>query len=281
MKRISSILVLFFIGTSLFAQTYTESGNQVTPRDGVFEKKIVKERRALPHHHIREADVLWSKRIWREIDVREKINQSFTYPENPLISILMSSVINGGIEAYGTMDDAFTSSLSQSEKQRMMGSIDTITIFDPITLKDTVEIVRNDLNPEDIKRFRIKEDWIFNTNTGQMEVYIIGIAPMKQKFDSNGNLLFEYPMCWIYYPDARKVLEQKPAFNPLTGGMGGQGNLTWGDIFENRLFSSHITKGSNVYDRRIQDYKSGIDALHESEKIEAEMFAFEQDRWSY
>lgn len=281
MIRISSIVVFFFLSTVLFAQPLTESGSRISPRDGVFDKKVVKERRALAQTHIREADVLWSKRIWREIDVREKINQSFSYPESPLINILMAAVNKGEIEAYSTLDDAFTTALKQSEKQSMMGTIDTIEVFDPTTQQVSTQIVHNDLNPSDIVRFRIKEDWIFNTNTGRLEVYIIGIAPLKKKFDNNGNFLLEYPMYWIYYPEARQVLEQKLAYNPLSGNMGGQGNMTWSDIFENRLFSSYITKKSNVHARRIQDYKSGMDVLHESNRISSEMFAFEQDLWSY
>lgn len=281
MKSISSIFVWFLMSAAVFAQPITESGQHTTPRDGVFDKKITKERRTLPRHHIREADVLWSKRVWREIDVRQKINQSFTYPESPFISVLMEAIINGDLEAYGAMDDSFTERLSQSDKQDMLGSTDTIGVWDPVTQNVRQEIVRNELTPNDIKRFRLKEDWIFNTNTGRMEVYIIGIAPICQQFDDQGNVLFEYPLCWIYFPEARPLLDHKAAFNPLTGGMGGQSNMTWGDIFENRLFASHITKSTNVYDRRIQDYKSGIDALHEAEKIKSEIFAFEQDVWSY
>jgi hypothetical protein len=36
-----------------------------------------------------------------------------------------------------------------------------------------------------------------------------------------------------------------------------------------------------VYDRRIQDYKTGIDALLEADKIKDGMFHFEHDLWEY
>ena len=57
-----------------YAQTY---GQDVL--DGVYEKKIVKEKEYIPYDHIREADVFWSKRIFREIDVNEKMNLVFKF----------------------------------------------------------------------------------------------------------------------------------------------------------------------------------------------------------
>jgi len=57
--------------------------------------------------------------------------------------------------------------------------------------------------------------------------------------------------------------------------------ITWEDLLEMRFFSSYIYKVSNVYDRRLQDYKTGVDLLLEAEKIKAEIFNFEHDLWSY
>ena len=44
----------------------------------ILDKPWIKEntstRRVVPYTHVREADVMWHRRIWREIDLREKIN---------------------------------------------------------------------------------------------------------------------------------------------------------------------------------------------------------------
>jgi len=37
-------------------------------------------KRMIPYEHVREADVLWSKRVWEFIDLREKINLPMYYP---------------------------------------------------------------------------------------------------------------------------------------------------------------------------------------------------------
>ena len=44
---------------------------------------------------------------------------------------------------------------------------------------------------------------------------------------------------------------------------------------------SYITEEDNVYDRPIQEYATGLDALFESDKIKNDMFKFEHDLWSF
>src|SRR5665213_1798532 len=39
-------------------------------------------RKPIHYSYVREADVMWSKRIWRTIDLREKLNFPIYYPES-------------------------------------------------------------------------------------------------------------------------------------------------------------------------------------------------------
>ena len=56
---------------------------------------------------MREADVMWSTKIWREIDLKEKINQVFYYPveriddRRSLIDVLMTLSMKELLQAYG------------------------------------------------------------------------------------------------------------------------------------------------------------------------------------
>lgn len=47
------------------------------------------------------------------------------------------------------------------------------------------------------------------------------------------------------------------------------------------MFHSYIIKESNVYDRYINAYATGIDALLESERIKNDIFIFEHDLWEF
>ncbi|MCB0522134.1 MAG: gliding motility protein GldN [Lewinellaceae bacterium] len=257
--------------------TESSDPNAGKPLDDIVDKRLTAEKRLLAYDHVREADIFWEKRIWRVIDIREKMNLPFAYPERPFFTILMDAAINSEITVYSTEDDKFTSSLTPDEVASMGATIDTVITFDPETYEEQLQVVRNDINPEDVKRFRLKEVWFFDEETSTLQVRILGIAPLVDKTDENGNFLYEKPMFWVYYPEAREVLSREQVFN-----IGNDASpITWEDLLEMRFFASYIYKESNVRDRRIQDYLTGIDLLLEADKIKQEIFNFEHDLWSY
>lgn len=255
----------------------SEPEDDDAPIDGIVKKRLVEEREILTYEPIREADIFWEKKVWRVIDIREKMNLPFAYPEMPFFSIVMDAAVNGEIDTYSTEDDKFTYKLEPDEVASMGASVDTVITFDPETYEENIQVVRNDLNPEDVKRFRIKEIWFFDEESSTMQVRILGIAPLKDVTDDNGNFRYEQPMFWVYYPNIRELLARHNVFNPGNDAS----NITWEDLMENRHFSSYIMKSSNVYDRRLQDYLTGVDLLLEADKIKNELFNFEQDLWSY
>lgn len=287
LKLLSLVSLLFLVAAPLSAQVpddiimtdETETGVDTSnaPLDDIVEKRTILEKRVLPYDHVREADIFWEKRIWRVIDIREKMNLSFAYPERPFFTILMEAATSGELVVYGTEDDKFTSRLTPDEVATMGATIDTVITFDPETYDEQLQIVRNEINPEDVRRFRIKEVWFFDEETSTMQVRILGIAPLIDVKDENGNFKYEKPMFWVYYPGARQMLAREKVFN-----IGNDGSpLSWEDLFEMRYFSSYIYKESNVFDRRLQEYLTGVDLLLESDKIKQQIFNFEHDLWSY
>lgn len=261
------------------AEPVTESSTfpQDAPLDDIVRKSLVVEKPVLPYEPVRENDIFWEKRVWRVVDTREKMNHTFSYPERPFASILLDAAMNGDITVYSQEDDRFSYPLTAEEVAAKTSTIDTIESFDPETYESTLEVIQNDLNPEDIKRFRMKEVWYFDEESSTMDVRILGIAPLRDIFDEDGTFLYEDVMFWVYYPEAREVLARERVFNIQNDAS----LITWEDLLEMRRFSSYIWKESNVRDRRLQDYLSGVDLLLEGEKIKQEIFNFEQDLWSY
>ena len=273
-KSLVLLVTLLTFAQLTLAQEEMNNANAGLPFDGIAERSA---KRVLPYDHVREADIFWEKRVWRVIDIREKMNLPFAYPERPFFSILMSGAIDEKITVYSTEDDKFTAPLSPDEVASMGATVDTVITFDPETYEEQIQVVRNDLNPEDVKRFRIKEIWFFDEETSTLQVRILGIAPLIDVKDENGNFRYEKPMFWVYYPEARELLATEQVFN-----VGNDASpLTWEDQLEMRFFSSYIYKESNVLNRRLQDYLSGVDLLLEADKIKREIFNFEHDLWSY
>lgn len=267
------IPALSLLLTPLFAQTESTR----LPLNDITQRTLLHEERPLPYPPIREADILWEKRVWRVIDTREKINLPFRYPKQPFVTLLTEAVESGRLQAFSTANDEFSLPLSQQEVTGMLYRIDTVPIYDFDTDTEIYQVVKDELNPEDVKRFRIKEHWFFDTRTSTLQVRILGIAPLIEEYDDNGNFRYERPLFWIYYPDARELLAHAEA---PTDGLA-HSPMSWADIFDMRKFSSYIMKASNIHDERLEGTYTGVDLLQQSHRLEQEIFNFEHDLWSY
>jgi len=247
--------------------------------DDIVARNLVKDQRILDYQPIREADIVWDKRIWRVIDVREKMNLPFVYPVRPFFQILIQAAENGDIKIF--REDNFKKFLTGEELDKLLHRVDTVVVMDPETYVETVQIRKSDIDFNDIKTYRLKEMWYFNKQTSRLECRILGIAPIKDEYDDLGNLKYTLPMFWIYYPEARMLLSREKVFNDQNDAAPG----TWADVFDSRFFSSYIIKESNVLDNRLSDIfkgeNDGVKMLLESEKIKNEILNKEHDLWTY
>ncbi|NOQ74280.1 MAG: gliding motility protein GldN [Crocinitomix sp.] len=130
---------------------------------------------------------------------------------------------------------------------------------------------------DDIVQYRIKEDWFFDKERSVMDRRIIGIAPVIYGKDQNGNINGFEELFWLYFPECRYVFQNFFVQNRQNDSQ----RMSFDDLFWKRMFQSYIIKESNLYDREIDSYKAGVDALLESEKIKEKIFNFEHDLWSF
>jgi gliding motility associated protien GldN len=271
-----------------------------TPRkslrnDAAIERNLVKERNPLAYEHIREDDAWYRERVWREIDIREKMNLPFRYSADEdngnqrFIAILLNAIRTGEVTAFdNSVDDRFTTPMPVSKIAEMIaGRCDTTPVMDwakdPTGSKGYMKdsIVCKEFNPDDIVKFRIKEEWVFDKESSRMYARILGIAPIKTIMDdATGTILGETPVFWVYYPDLRPILAKYEVYNSKNFGA----RMSWEELFESRFFASYIVKSTieNPYNMFIKGYiKDDILKLLEGENIKDKIFNFEQDLWSY
>lgn len=261
--------------------------------DNAIERNLVKDRIPLPYEHIREDDAVYMQRVWREIDVHEKMNLPFVYKaegdlgNERFIYILLNAIKNDSITAFSADDDRFTTPLPwQDIANNLVGKPQVITVPDLVKdpdgskgiTRDTV--ITQEFNPDKIERFWIKEDWVFDKESSRMHVRILGIAPLKTITNDDGSFRDVTPIFWVYYPDLRPIFAKHEVYNGKNFGA----RMSWEELFESRMFASRIIKSTvnNPNDEFIRSYvKDPILALLEGEDMKERIFNYEQDLWSY
>jgi gliding motility associated protien GldN len=299
MKKLVFLLVtttICLIGVNAQDVLTTEDMNSVYKKEKHHNKKVQQ------YAPLREADVMWSRKIWREIDLRQKINHPFYYPENDgvghtiedrksLIDVIYSAILEGSITAYGNpaMDDEFREEMSQDAikkiggaKEEMVEVTDWDAVAEGADPEEATELrlVKTAFNRNSVKKWRLKEEWFFDKQRSVMDVRILGLAPLKEDRDEvNGQILGTFsPLFWVYFPEAREILINAEIFNLVKNNAE---RRTYDDVFWKRMFGSTIVKESSVMDRKVNEYMVGLDALLEAERIKTEIFNMEHDLWEY
>lgn len=189
-----------------------------------------------------------------------------------------------------------------SEKEKLQRFWDNGDVGFPITMDDIVSYVGS----SHIIAYNIKEDWFFDKERSLLDRRIIAIAPVARysytdqtdpsQPKERGKLLVydlagtpflgdqeytdrveEQEMFWLYFPELRNVIINYYVYND-------QNDAQWmsmDDLFWKRKFISTIYKVSDKFDREIQDYKFGVDALYEAERIKEEIRTWEHDVWNF
>jgi gliding motility associated protien GldN len=293
MKNVLSIVVFLLIGLSVFAQnpvtpvrtdSLKKTKIKTPPKDGFTVRADVDSNVMVPYADVREEDVYYAKRIWREVDLRDTINSVLRAEGAKLIDILLEAVANEELTVYSNKDttagkllednDSFKIALTAQEALASARGL-TEGMADSTTGKIADPTLRK-LRSEEFMKYRIKEDWILDTKRSIFEPRIVGIAPMKMV---EGNW---QPVFWVYYNDARELLSKKRMVNPGNDAS----TLSFDDYFVRRLFSSYVVKQTNPGNKNIIDMlgitnPKDIRKLQESEAIKKTLADFEQSLWEY
>ena len=304
--------------------------------DGVYIKEHVPTKRLIPYEHVREADVIWSKRVWRRIDLRENINHPLYFPfdeylnENKpdetwvrnstrwsLWTVIKHHVMNNDLTVFSVFNpmdivkqgspdgDLFKYPIkAETGKNYFTDSIYKGLVDERISMvtgggiravlnSEGLDSTYLDLNTmtevtvtetytekswvvsKDIVAYDLKEDWFFDKERSVLDVRILGICPVIYESTKEGGKYEQ--MFWLYFPHCRFVFNNYFSYNTKNDAQW----VSFDDVFWKRQFSSYIYRESNVFERKIDSYRTGVDALRESEKITEDIRNIEHDVWHF
>lgn len=282
-KVLIALLIVTIVTVNNYAQEVLKPPKYP---DGVYTKENTRTRRFIPYPHLREADVMWSKRVWRVIDLREKMNHPLYYPEQPILDrkSLYQVIVDGALKENTitcfnnpAFDDEFRYEMTKSEIEAKLFSWDTLMTEDPVTGETKMAPVKDPVESGEIQQYWVKEDWFFDKQRSVLDVRIIGLCPLTLKKSETGEIVGTSPLFWIYFPEARPVFANQEVYMRHNDAE----RRTLEDIFWKRMFSSYVRKETNVYDRVILDYKTGLDALIESDRVKNDIFIWEHDLFHF
>jgi hypothetical protein len=280
-------------------------------KDGVQANQETKKRSLELYADVRPQDVLYSKRLWRNVDFGEKLNQPFVAQESNFATVIYKLLEAGRIVAYSK--DDFTSPLSAQDALDAFKDAEKQT-----TQSDSIPGPDGKMIPRPKNKFRsgnvlslntalsaiqIKEDWIFDKIRQELEPRIVGIALIKKDEEtkkndqkaqaaqamglapdptqqtlpnvrSNSDVMF-----WLNFDQIRPFLHEAIVINNYNDAS----PLSFDDLLVKRIFASYIVKESGTKNTYIDSNPklTPQDRLRESERIKKALMDWEHDLWSY
>ena len=259
-------------------------------------------------------DVIWSRYVYRIIDMRYKQNYQLYFPTKSddadyrsLFKVITDAVVDG-LPVYEKNMETIKPDFKQEPVSRnvlptLFMADDPLADYsnDPthfdITTSDAMlihydsvadslsfhfypyeKLVRNQL------KYLVQEVVFFDKHTSRLYTKIMAIAPLqadKISTRDNSNVmasLRESIMFWIPFDALRPYM----AMQYVIPNRNETKRVTFDEFFQKRLFTSYIVGEGNMYNRWIPDYANTKEEVQkEQERIAAELLNFEQDLWEY
>lgn len=310
MKKISILAVVMLAGLMSYAQHQVNSFFDDMGIIRLETQELHEASDTMVNVTHRADDVVWSRVVYRIVDMRLKQNYQLYTPvtsEDPQYSSLFRTMLRaieqgmpvyeksntvGDIKPYfnfGEMPKELIPTILNTDREGLGdGNIATseymLLNYDSITDKMSFNgysyesFVRNQL------KYMIQEVVFFDKHYSRMYSKILAIAPMHSDnvtyYDGMpimdaiyGQILF-----WVPFDAFRPYMAQQyvtPRGNDTK-------RVTFDDFFAQKLYTSYLVGANNVYGRMIPEIANTPEEIKkEQERIEWELLSAEQDLWEY
>lgn len=121
--------------------------------------------------------------------------------ENSLVKILMDN----RTEMTLYKDPQLTKVFSKQKAAEIGSTVDTVISYNPETFEEIVNLVINEINPEDIIGFRQYGMLYYDKKEAQFIVQPLSIAPILQEYDNSGQPTVIQALFWVPVAETDKT----------------------------------------------------------------------------
>lgn len=293
--------ILSMMSTAIFAQNVLNAMSPEELRDQRSNRYEITEEgdsidnynEPLKYGFTEDKDIIWSKVVWEVIDLNEKLNQPYYRVSDGLLTknaslydALVEGIRSGEItevydDEYFTEKMTYQQIMSRAEKQDTQDYY--FEMIDAGEEPDENLIFNFQIDTQDIQMIKVKGMWYIDKRLGEMKYRLLGMAIMGPDAQALGTEFDDgtfVDLFWIWYPDAREVLNNYSVFNPGNS----ISSVTFDDLLNSRRFSSVIYKAHTTYGvKPVEEYipRDAKGQLDESNRIRESILQSEADMWSY
>lgn len=230
-----------------------------------------------------DADLEWTRTIYRQIDLSKDINAPLYFPEDVvdgqqnLFRILLSLVVDEKIPAYEYLDgrEVFTEKY-QIKVPEMLDRFGIYYKQDGNGRGSKYVIEEADVPTGQVLNYYIVEKWEFDRRSNQMKVRVEAICPVLNKYGDYGGEA-KYPMFWVKFDQLRPYLAQQYVFLTDDNNLA---RYSLDDYFTMNMYQGDIYKTKNLRNLSLmQQYPDPDDLKHAQDSIEQRLRAFDKNLW--
>ncbi len=233
-----------------------------------------------------DANLMWQKVIYRQIDLTKDQNMALYYPEEPtenqesLFRILMKLVTSGQVEAYEYLDGREV--FSDQYKVNVRDMLDRFHIIYKEGKGSTeknpkFEIEESDIPSNEVLTYYVIENWEFNSNDNKMKDRVVAICPVLHRTDDFGGEPIRYPMFWVKFNDLRPYLTKQSIFIDDDNNLA---KYNYDDYFQLGMYKGEIYKTKNLRNRTLmQMFPDPEELKHAQDSIENRLATFDKNLW--
>lgn len=261
----------------------------------------------------RADDIVWSRVVYRIIDMRYKQNYQLYFPtksDDPQYRSLLKVILDAmtdGMQVYPKSDDhikpMFDEPLSKTDIPGML-MIDDMTADysdDPThydITSSSAMVLHYDPAADALKfnffpyenfaknqiKYLIQEIVFFDRHNSRLYSKILAIAPLHSDKITNTepdqvmDALLQSILFWVPFDALRPYMARQYMIPRVND----NARMTFDEFFIKKLYSSYLVGDSNMYNRMFPMYaNTEVDIKKEQQRVFDELLNFEQDLWEY